>query len=516
MLNAINHQRSSPGLQVKRSSSHNSLSRNQTPEKKLDNQLKYISRKDKTKRLIESARLCYQFINDFDPDAMKIPPHQTQSTPEENHQFEFNEQSFKDIQLEEESPKQLSVKMDILSPKRQLLKHKPNASARIQSLASPKKSRYETSFDERSFIKKNFDQYSRTSEKSSERSPNKTKNASLEKTHPNDSQDIELPSVFSVLKAEMSIDADDNLNESFVKRLNEKYQRAYMEANGNSSNRKFEAKQRSASNGFVMRNIPFVDDDTTGRKELITSLMVPQIAHLTYLSQRLGPFSQVENIGEREPTSANQSRSPKKKNDGSQRLSSPSKIKKENTENKNVFAKSLIENFDKNYAQVRDLKAKELMDSREISRNESHNSSATQQLKSRSRSNPLMQEGKKAKSINSPNRFQRQAETEDFILELTNHVTQCKGLISARHQSKLLDLVSQIANAKQNNSIKSKVTEFISRENSHINKRILNHCMDNGLNVHRQDAHNISELSVMMAYLDDLSSRRLTAKYLDV
>ena len=94
-------------------------------------------------------------------------------------------------------------------------------------------------------------------------------------------------------------------------------------------------------------------------------------------------------------------------------------------------------------------------------------------------------------------------------------MTQANGVIPAKHQSRLSELVSQLITPKQVKPVKSKIGEMIGREKKSPNKFRLSQFVENDMGDRRSGVQNGNEIGVMMAYLDDLSAN-LTAKYLEV
>lgn len=402
MIDLLNYQKSIEGPNVTRTYSQ-STSQQAGLQGNSGNYLKYITRKEKTERFLSNAKPRAQPFSDFDQDIFKSIPHQYQPIPEEQYQGPLTEQNFR-TNFDEESPKRLSVRMASRSPKRQEIKASMSPKEQTRKLAkgqesmsseeqycwSPKEQtristkgqartssegqarhkksqpsqetqkelskteqlvlstsiRNDPTFEEKNFVKTNFDAYYRTPERFQ---GEEDERLSGEK----------VPNAFDLRRDGAA--KDEALNESFIERLNEKYRRAYLEANGlDDASRKNFGKGPSVSGAVIVHEIPFVDDDVARDNRLIARLMAPQIDDLAHVHDRTGPFSEESASRLRESTSADQSKSMRKGNMSPTPQLKQSKAKKESNEKRRAYVNGLIEFFDQQYIQIRPEKIEEL------------------------------------------------------------------------------------------------------------------------------------------------------------
>ena len=318
--------------------------------------LKYISRRDKVARLMGNTLSIPQAVSigpQLEQLTVKSPGQQKFFLPEEQPREERSEQRFvanNEIEtVREESPQKFSIKMERLSPKDRL-KEQFNLS-KSQLLAYHSNIHNDRHFEEKNFVKKNLDLY--------RRSP-KTVNAQGAEMYDNIEEfpsEMGPPKAFDLSKE--PFEGAEELEESFLARLNEKFKNAYLEVNGPKNIRRIPKKrQQSASGASPDREIAFVSDDMVRGSQLISSLMSPHASDLAQLNQRTGMFSSIKD-GHGSP--GFDSSSPQKRSHRGVFKEQESEIRrqKESPSKKGIQMNELFDQFENEFMITRDQQLEE-------------------------------------------------------------------------------------------------------------------------------------------------------------
>ena len=262
--------------------------------------LKYISRKEKATRLIAKSPVFQQpasVTNELERIPVKSPVQQKITIPEEQMPDTGYEQPFvSDFLMDSpksDVPQRMTIKMEKLSPEDKL--RKEFTVSKTRQLAAQTQVQNDPYYEEKTYVKKNFDLYRHSPEKLS---PQKK---DVHRTTEENALMESVPGMFGVAKEAIE-EGEEELEESFMARLNAKYKSAYLEANAKKQIPKKKIGQGSASGAKLVQEIPFVHDDTLRESHLINSLISPHATDLAHINQRTGLLSGSRDLRSKEGT----------------------------------------------------------------------------------------------------------------------------------------------------------------------------------------------------------------------
>ena len=310
--------------------------------------LKYIPRRDKVARLLVGSTVYNQPASQISELKLVTPqsPQQQAFVIPQEQASQIQEQqfitSFEPPQTQkEEAPHHLSVKMEPMSPSNNLKEEFSHS--RSQQIAQRTNIHNDPAFEEKNYIKKHIDGYRQAS-------PQYT----VSSQHMYDSEDEpqpELPpkNVFTLSQEEMA--ENEGLNESFMGRLNDKFNDIYKEVNAKKPAKKRKPHQPSATVISPQREVAFVQEDAIKDSHLISSLMSPHASELNQLNQRSGALStSVRDFRSRgEEPFATRFSSPHKDSEQKRGSSQQAKERKSRPSRKEMPTNDLFSEFEENF-----------------------------------------------------------------------------------------------------------------------------------------------------------------------
>lgn len=257
--------------------------------------LKYISRRDKVARLMATSPVYTQPLavatETGHAAPQRSPVQQFLDIPQEQAmQVEQEQQfvtSFEPDVTRGESPQRLTVRMERMSPDDRL--REQFSHSKSKQLAQRSNIHNDRTFEEKNFVKKNLNNYSLSPSPQGRQSQYEMYDIAQEVP-------VERPPPNAFGLSKDAEDLADDLNDSFVARLNKKFRAAYVEANSRKPGQLPRKKQQqqggqTGSPQREHREVPFVQDDTIRESQLIASLMSPHTNELTQVNERSGPLS---------------------------------------------------------------------------------------------------------------------------------------------------------------------------------------------------------------------------------
>lgn len=284
MIDFLKYKRASEGPKIIQKSSNN-LSTNRQSTIAENTGLKYISRRDKVARLMTKSTVYSQPLamhTQMSHPTSRSPAQQIMNFPEEQAVEVQQEQRFMTNfefveEILPESPQRLSVNMQRTSPE----KYQENL--RMQHHIQKSRINNDPTFEEKNNIKRMMNNY--------RQSENVLQSLTQQTETDEEDPPIQRPPPDAFRLTEDIGELSEDVNESFIDRLNEKFKNAYDEVNNRRPIVNNQGKQKATHKLLPHPEIPFVQDDTIKDSQLISSLMSPHHDELTQVEQRTGPLA---------------------------------------------------------------------------------------------------------------------------------------------------------------------------------------------------------------------------------